>query len=65
MHTCSFRSIEEAYRETSMSRLYGGIHYRDGAEEGTRLGEKVGDFVWSILRQPGVNNKNEVIAEGL
>jgi len=42
----SFKSFKEAYWDASYSRLYGGIHYRDGVEEGTNLGEKVGQNVW-------------------
>ncbi|GAB3543901.1 vanadium-dependent haloperoxidase [Spirosoma fluminis] len=40
-----FSSIEAAYQEASVSRVYGGIHYRDGVEEGTRQGEHVGQWV--------------------
>lgn len=42
----SFKSFEEAYWDASYSRMYGGIHYRDGVEEGTHLGEAVGKWVW-------------------
>jgi hypothetical protein len=42
----SFKSFEEAYWDASISRVYGGIHYRDGVEEGTYLGEKIGNNVW-------------------
>ncbi|MCE7058753.1 vanadium-dependent haloperoxidase [Dyadobacter sp. CY343] len=42
----SFKSFKEAYWDASMSRVYGGIHYRDGVEEGTYLGEKIGQNVW-------------------
>ncbi|MPR34566.1 vanadium-dependent haloperoxidase [Salmonirosea aquatica] len=42
----SFKSFEEAYWNASYSRMYGGIHYRDGVEEGTHLGETVGKWVW-------------------
>jgi hypothetical protein len=45
----SFESIRDAYMETSMSRVYGGIHFLDGALEGTRQGEQVGEWVWSRL----------------
>lgn len=38
----SFKSFKEAYWDASISRVYGGIHYRDGVEEGTKLGEKIG-----------------------
>jgi hypothetical protein len=48
----SFTSFEQAYWETSMSRVYGGIHYRDGVEQGTYQGEKVGDWVWASLKEP-------------
>lgn len=41
----SFKSIKDAYMETSISRVYGGIHYWDGAFEGTDQGEKVGEWV--------------------
>jgi hypothetical protein len=43
----SFKSFREAYWDASYSRLYGGIHYRDGVEEGTYLGEKIGQNVWN------------------
>ncbi|GAB3176178.1 vanadium-dependent haloperoxidase [Telluribacter humicola] len=43
----SFKSFKEAYWDASYSRMYGGIHYRDGVEEGTHLGEKVGQWVWN------------------
>jgi hypothetical protein len=38
----SFKSFKDAYWDASISRVYGGIHYRDGVEEGTHLGEKIG-----------------------
>lgn len=41
----SFKSFKEAYWNASYSRMYGGIHYRDGVEEGTHLGETVGAWV--------------------
>ena len=43
----SFKSVKDAYMEASISRVYGGIHYRDGVEEGTKQGEKVGQWVVS------------------
>ena len=44
-----FPSIEAAYQEASISRVYGGIHYRDGVEEGTLQGEHVGQWVLTKL----------------
>ncbi|RDV10717.1 phosphatase PAP2 family protein [Pontibacter diazotrophicus] len=53
----SFKSIEDAYMETSMSRVYGGIHYLDGALEGTKQGERVGEWVLTKLTGKPVENK--------
>lgn len=47
----SFSSIKDAYMKTSMSRVYGGIHFLDGALEGTKQGERVGDWVWTKLTE--------------
>jgi len=34
-----------------MSRVYGGIHFRDGNLNGGKLGQKVGEKVWNkVLR---------------
>ena len=45
----SFNSVKDAYLEASISRVYGGIHYRDGVEEGTHQGEHVGQWVLTKL----------------
>lgn len=37
----SFLSFEQAAQEAGISRLYGGIHYRDGIERGFQIGECV------------------------
>ncbi len=41
----SFKSIRDAAQEASISRLYGGIHYRFDLDEGNMLGKKVGELV--------------------
>lgn len=41
----SFNSFEEAAHEAAMSRLYGGIHFRDACEEGFKQGTRVAEFV--------------------
>jgi hypothetical protein len=46
----SFTSIKQAYRETSDSRVYGGIHYRDGVDAGMKQGELVGNWVLEKLK---------------
>ncbi|WP_347157757.1 vanadium-dependent haloperoxidase [Pontibacter chitinilyticus] len=45
----SFNSIKEAYVETAVSRVYGGIHFPDGSLQGTAQGEEVGEWVWAKL----------------
>jgi hypothetical protein len=45
-----FNSFQEAAAEASVSRLYGGIHYRIGVEEGARQGKKVGAHILSKLK---------------
>jgi hypothetical protein len=50
-----FRSIREAALEASISRLYGGIHYRFDLDEGNVLGRKIGEMVVRRikLQKPG------------
>jgi hypothetical protein len=40
-----FNSFSEASREAAISRLYGGIHFRDAIENGAKEGEAIGKFV--------------------
>ena len=41
----SFPSFNAAAAEAAISRLYGGIHYRQSIEEGAKEGRKVGELV--------------------
>lgn len=41
----SFKSFRAAAREASMSRVYGGIHYKIACDIGTETGIKIGDLV--------------------
>ena len=41
----TFTSFKSAAEEAAISRLYGGIHYRDGVEKGLKQGFKVGSWV--------------------
>lgn len=47
-----FNSFYEAANEAAMSRLYGGIHFRDACEEGVVQGRKIGQMVLSRLSGP-------------
>ena len=44
-----FNSFYDAANEAAMSRLYGGIHFRDACEEGLAQGRKVGEYVLNNL----------------
>ena len=46
-----FRSFSHASTEAAMSRLYGGIHFRDAIENGAKEGEQIGKFV--VMRFAG------------
>ncbi|GAB4001077.1 hypothetical protein GCM10028807_56230 [Spirosoma daeguense] len=46
----SFKSLRAAADEASISRLYGGIHYRSALENGQVEGEKVGKWVIDKIR---------------
>lgn len=40
-----FNSFEEAAAEASISRVYGGIHYRSSVDQGAVAGKKVGQLI--------------------
>jgi hypothetical protein len=44
-----FDSFREAANEAAMSRLYGGIHFRDACEQGAAQGRKVGQNTLNSL----------------
>jgi len=41
-----FKSFLLASEEAAISRLYGGIHFRDAIEGGVKQGEKIGKMIW-------------------
>jgi len=44
-----FTSFNQAANEAAVSRLYGGIHFRDACDNGVAQGKRVGEFVLSNL----------------
>ncbi len=42
----TFNSFLQAADECSISRLYGGIHYRMSVDKGSEVGRKIGSFIW-------------------
>ena len=45
-----FTSFMQAALEASISRVYGGIHYRTGVTEGTKQGLMIGQYINSKIR---------------
>lgn len=54
IHPRSFHSFREAAAEAAISRLYGGIHYRDGVVSGQVQGKTVGTYIIMQLSKAGV-----------
>jgi hypothetical protein len=56
-----FGSFVQASQEAALSRLYGGIHFRDAIENGMKEGEQIGKFVIAFIANgqmrssPGLN----------
>jgi hypothetical protein len=46
----TFTSFNQAAREAAVSRLYGGIHFRDAVENGLQQGRQIGAFVLRKLK---------------
>ncbi|MEO6288587.1 MAG: vanadium-dependent haloperoxidase, partial [Ginsengibacter sp.] len=53
-----FNSFTSASEEAAISRLYGGIHFRDAIENGTKEGQQIGNFVITHSPDSHINNKN-------
>lgn len=49
-----FKSFRQASAEAAISRLYGGIHYRDAIENGQAQGKAIGEFVVQQLKKAGI-----------
>jgi len=49
----NFTSFYQAADEAALSRLYGGIHFRDACQEGVAQGKKIGELVISKLLGSG------------
>jgi PAP2 superfamily len=46
----SFKSFKAAAEEASISRFYGGIHFRPALDNGLKQGEKIGNWVISKIK---------------
>lgn len=45
----TFKSFFQASDEAAISRLYGGIHFRDAIENGVIQGKKIGKTIWEKI----------------
>ncbi len=45
-----FTSFQQAAQEAAVSRLYGGIHYRDAVDNGFEQGQQIGKYVLQKLK---------------
>ncbi|MEP7372595.1 MAG: vanadium-dependent haloperoxidase [Chitinophagaceae bacterium] len=52
-----FNSFAAASKEAAISRLYGGIHFRDAIENGVKEGGQIGKFVIAHCPDNGSKNK--------
>jgi len=52
----SFQGFRQAAGEASVSRLYGGIHFRDAIENGQDQGRRIGNHIVNKLRAAGVTS---------
>lgn len=50
----TFTSFRQAAAEAAVSRLYGGIHYRDAIENGQQQGRELGAFIVGRLQTAGL-----------
>jgi hypothetical protein len=50
----TFSSFRQAAAEAAVSRLYGGIHYRDAIENGQQQGKELGAFIIDRLQRAGI-----------
>lgn len=54
----TFTSFRQAAQEAAISRLYGGIHFRDAVEQGQVEGAAVGKFICDKLKAAGIKRLN-------
>lgn len=53
----NFTSFNQAADEAAISRMYGGIHYREAVEVGVKQGRDLGSFVVNKLKMAAEQNK--------
>jgi len=46
----NFQSFNQAAQEASISRVYGGIHYRTGVDAGAQQGRQIGEYIINKIK---------------
>jgi len=54
----TFQSFRQAADEAAISRLYGGIHYRDAIVNGQQQGKTVGEKIVEKIKNAGITPLN-------
>jgi len=52
----NFSSFRQAAKEAGISRLYGGIHYRDAVENGQEQGRRLAEKIIGQFQKAGIKN---------
>lgn len=50
-----FTSFMNAANEAAVSRIYGGIHFRDSVEGGQEQGKRIGEFIREVYKMAGIS----------
>ncbi len=50
----NFTSFRQAAKEAAVSRLYGGIHFRDSIDNGYEQGVRIADYLIAALKKAGI-----------
>ena len=59
LYSRKFSSFTQASKEAAISRLYGGIHFRDAIENGVKEGEQIGKFIIAHSPDSRTTKKND------
>ena len=51
-----FKSFLQASQEAAVSRLYGGIHFRDAIDNGVLQGEQIGKYIVKKILESNTDN---------
>jgi hypothetical protein len=59
--TRNYDRLSQAAQEAVNARVYGGIHFRSGCEQGRKMGEKIAHFISVQALRPLHKNKHDAV----